>query len=171
MCKRIVSLMTVMMVMITMRAAPFPFLVRELTSCVGSNTTNIKHEEDSNDKSMTLLIDIDIGAEAQKAELGVLSLIVTGFQDEAIFFGDIDVTDSYKTITAEDYPDRTLNFDCEKNFDEKYIRGMLRGKGFDEEVLTIAYYDAVPQQITNSCQIILQEKAKRAGNNERLVLI
>ena len=164
MCKKILRFISLMMVMLTITAAPFAFPVHEFTVKVGSNTHNISNCP--GEKEVTMMVEID--EDGQDDRGAALKLDITGFDDEEIYWGDIEMTDTYKEITPEAYPDRSLIFDCSQGFGAGKAVGMLRGTGVDDENETTAYFTAAPAEVQAACTELL---AKYSNEERRLLLV
>ena len=177
MYKRIVSLMTILVMIAMGTKADFVFPVKQMaTRIIGQPWVSFANQEGTTAEAlaMNLKFDINVSHQCTKQDPLMLDLYITGFENEKVYFGEEDVTERYKEITEEKFPDRILQFDCRENIeDHKYVFGVLKEKDDQNELKTVIYYDNVPPEIPNSCKAIESEvlKPKTGQDDGRLLMI
>ena len=162
MYKKIVSLISVMMVMTTIRAFDFP--LSSLTSKIGSNVSVITDNEDD---IAAITIQVDINDEGQDTRGKTVELLVTGFSGDQVFWNGIEVTDTYKQLDLNKIEKRSLILDCEAGYPGK-ATGSIKYQGFDQDPEVVAYFQEVPNEISNYCTGL---GATMTSNGRRLILI
>ena len=161
MCKRIVSMISLMMVMTTLRAFDFP--LTSLTSTIESNVTPIRDNEDEVD-AITIKVDIDEAGQEDRGK--VVKLDVTGFQGDQVIFGDYDVTENYKTLDLSKIANRSFLFNCEAQ-PPSHMTGSIKYVGFDQNPEVNAYYESIPNELKEYCGTL----GVTIARNRRLILV
>ena len=161
MCKRILSMISLMMVMTTLRAFDFP--LTSLTSTIASNVTPIRDNEDEVD-AITIRVDIDEAGQEDREK--VVKLDVIGFQGDQVFFGDSNVTDTYKTLDLSKIQNRSFLFNCEDQ-PPSHMTGSIKYVGFDQNPEVNAYYESIPDDLKIYCATL----GVTIERNRRLILV
>ncbi len=161
MCKRIVSMISLMMVMTTLRAFDFP--LTSLTSKIESNVTPIRDNENEVD-AITIMVDIDEAGQEDREKM--VKLDVTGFQGDQVFYGEFDMTDTYQTLDLTKIGDRSFLFNCE-NQPPSHMTGSIKYVTFKEHPEVNAYYESIPDELKDYCGTL----GVTIARNRRLILV
>ena len=165
--KRLVSMISLMMVMITIRG--FQFDLISLTLSNGPDVTNIRDNYDKKDP-----ISITVEEESRDEENKTVRLTITGILGGLVLFNDLDQTSGYEELTEGDFEERYLVFDCKTGNGGDAI-GSIKGNNFDKTPVVTGKYNKVPDRLKEICgelgQAIPEEPVQSNEEDRRLILI
>ena len=168
MCKtRFVSVFTLVIVMTTIRALEFP--LASLILKAGTTPMTLRNnEEDDEDGDPVENAKITIGFEIESKDQDqkTVKLNLTGFPNQSVFMGGIDMTSSYQTLAEDEYEVKYLVFKC-KNGNQGEMEGKIAGNGITNPPELLAVYTDVPENLKTACE----ELGQKIERNRRLILV